>query len=68
MPGTVPLMQAWSPAATGLPQLRLTAPEAVAITPDQHRQAVDLLASMILDYYAQHHPAVHPGEQPPTPG
>lgn len=52
-----------------LPQLRLTAPETVAITPDQHRQAVGLLASMILDYYrAQHHPAAQPGEQPSTPG
>jgi hypothetical protein len=27
-----------------LPALRLTAPEAVAITPDQYRQAVNLLA------------------------
>ena len=52
-----------------LPQVRLTAPETVAITPEQYRQAVDLLASMILDYhYAQHRPAVQPGEQPPTPG
>jgi hypothetical protein len=51
-----------------LPHLRLTAPETVPITPDQHRQAVDLLASMILYYYAQHHQAVQPGEQPPTPG
>jgi hypothetical protein len=45
----------------------LTAPEIVAITPNQHGQAVNLLASMILDYHAQHHPAAHPGEQPPTP-
>jgi hypothetical protein len=44
--------------------LRLTAPETVAITPDQDRLAVDLLASMILGYHhAQHHPAA----QPPTP-
>lgn len=48
-----------------LPQLRLTAPETVAITPNQHRQAANLLASMILDYhYAQHRSAVQPGEQP----
>ena len=52
-----------------LPQLRLTAPVTVAITPDQHRQAVDLFASTILEYYhAQHHPAAQPGEQPPTSG
>jgi hypothetical protein len=43
----------------------LTAPETVPTTPDQHRQAVDLLASMILDYY---HPQHHPAERPPTPG
>jgi hypothetical protein len=49
--------------------LQLTAPETVPITPDQRRQAVDLFASMVLDYYhAQHHPAAQPGEQPPTPG
>jgi hypothetical protein len=49
----------------------LAAPETVAITPNQYRQAVDLLASMMLDYYhyhAQHHPAAQPGEQPPTLG
>lgn len=52
-----------------LPQLRLTAPVTVAITPDLHRQAVDPFASMILEYYqAQHHPAAQPGEQPLTPG
>jgi hypothetical protein len=50
-----------------LPQLRLPAPETVAITPDQYWQAVDVLASMILDYfYAQHCSAVPPGDQPPT--
>lgn len=53
-----------------LPQLRLTAPETVAITPEQYRQAVDLLASMIPEYYhyARHRSAVRPGEQSPTPG
>jgi hypothetical protein len=52
-----------------LPQWRLTGPETVPITPDEHRQAVDLLTSMILDYYhAQHHPAVRPVERPLTPG
>lgn len=51
-----------------LPQLQLTAPETVAITPNQQRQAVDLLAAMILDYhYAQHRSAVQPGEQPSAP-
>jgi hypothetical protein len=44
--------------------LRLTAPVTVAITPDQHRQAVDLFASTILEYYhAQHHPVAQPGER-----
>jgi hypothetical protein len=44
-------------------------PETVAIAPNQHRQAVNLLASMILDYHcAQRRSAVRPGEQPPTPG
>jgi hypothetical protein len=52
-----------------LPQLRLTAPETVAITADQYRQAVDVLASMILSYYyAWHCAAVAPGEQAPTAG
>lgn len=53
-----------------MPQLRLTAPETVAITPEQYRQAVELLASMILEYYhdARHRSAVRPGEQSPTPG
>jgi hypothetical protein len=47
----------------------LTAPETVAITPDQYRQAADLLASMILNYYyARYHPAVQPGDRPATPG
>ncbi|QSB14839.1 hypothetical protein JQS43_00075 [Natronosporangium hydrolyticum] len=46
----------------------MTAPETVAITPNQHRRAVNLLASMILDHhYAQHRSAVQSGEQPPTP-
>jgi hypothetical protein len=46
----------------------LTAPETVAITPSQHRQAVNLLASMILDYhYAERRSAVQPGNQSPTP-
>jgi hypothetical protein len=46
----------------------LTAPETVAITPSQHRQAVNLLASMILDYhYAQRPSAMQPGEQPSAP-
>jgi hypothetical protein len=52
-----------------LPHLRLAAPETVAITTDQYRQAVDLLASMMLDHHhAQHQTAVRPDEQPPTPG
>lgn len=53
-----------------LPQLRLTAPETVAITSDQYRQAVDVLASMILGYYfyARHCAAVPLGEQAPTAG
>jgi hypothetical protein len=38
-----------------LPQPRLTAPETVAITSDQHRQAVDVFASMILGYYHARH-------------
>jgi hypothetical protein len=33
----------------------LTAPETVAITSDQHRQAVDVFASMILGYYHARH-------------
>jgi hypothetical protein len=45
------------------------APQTVAITPDQYRQAVDLLAAMILNYHdAQRCPAQLPGEQPPTAG
>jgi hypothetical protein len=53
----------------GRPRLRLTAPETIAITPDQYRQAVDVLASMILDYFfAQRCSAVPPGQQPPTAG
>jgi hypothetical protein len=47
----------------------LTAPETVAITPDQYRQAVDLLASMILRYHhAQHGRAELSGDQSPTAG
>jgi hypothetical protein len=47
----------------------LTAPETVAITSDQHRQAVDVFASMILGYYhARHCAAVPLGEQAPTAG
>jgi hypothetical protein len=50
-----------------LPALRLTAPEMVAITPDQYRQAVDLLALMILKYHHdQQSRALLPGDQVPT--
>jgi hypothetical protein len=45
------------------------APDTVAIAPDQYREAVDVLASMMLDYhYARYYLVVQPGEQPPTPG
>jgi hypothetical protein len=50
-----------------LPLLRLTAPENVAITPDQYRQTVELLAAMMLNYhYAHRSPAELPDNQPPT--
>jgi hypothetical protein len=49
-----------------VPVVRL---ETVAITPDQYRQAVDLLASMILKYHhAQRCRAELPGDQAPTAG
>jgi hypothetical protein len=37
-----------------LPQRLLTAPETVAVSPDQYRKAADLLASMIQNYYHAH--------------
>jgi hypothetical protein len=49
-----------------LTQLRLTAAQTVAITPDQQRQAVDLPASMILNYHARTCGAGQREERPPT--
>jgi hypothetical protein len=47
--------------------MRLTAPETVAITLDQYRQAVELLAAMMLNYHYVHRsPAELPDNQPPT--
>jgi hypothetical protein len=52
-----------------LPRARLTAPGTVAITLDRSQQAVDLLASMILNFdYCHRRPAVQRGERPVTPG
>jgi hypothetical protein len=45
--------------------MRLTAPETVAITLDQYRQAVELLAAMMLNYHYVHRsPAELPDNQP----